>query len=107
MTWLLLNSWLLVGSVSGSMVAMMLARDLSFGGRLQSLVIGSLIGVFVGPSIVELWFSGFDPAVSRVPSTVCFFTGASGVAVMPVIIRRFKWMASRVQIKVLTEKADD
>lgn len=107
MTWLALNAWLLVGSVSGSLVAMMLARDLSFMGRLQSLLIGSLIGVFVGPSIVELWFHGLDPQVSRVPSTICFFTGASGVAVMPVIIRRVKWMAGRVQLKILTEKGDD
>lgn len=107
MTWLYQNSWLLVGSVSGSLVGMMLARNLSFWGRLQSLVIGSLIGIFMGPTIVEIWFSQYNPNGSRIPAAICFLTGSSGVAVMPVIIKRIKDWAGRVQFKVVAEKSSD
>lgn len=105
--WFFSNSWLLVGSFSGSMCAMFAARNLSLAGRLQTLIVGTLAGCFAGPFICELWFKGYDPAVSRVPSFVCFVTGAVALSVVPILIRRAKDFASRVDIKILTKGSPD
>ena len=108
MIWLVHNSWLIVGSVSGSIVTMALARNLSFQGRMQTLIVGSLIGVFLGPAIVEIWLSSLDPATSRIPTAVCFLTGSCGVAVMPIIIKRAKSWVERIQLPTIApEKKDD
>lgn len=106
--WLSLNAWLLVGSLSGSMCAMFSARNLAFRGRLQTLVVGTLAGCFTGPFICELWFSSYDPQTSRVPSFVCFVCGAVALAVIPVLIRRAKDIASRYEFRITrTEAGDD
>jgi hypothetical protein len=106
--WVSANAWLYNGSISGSLVAMMLARNLSLPGRIQALVIGSLIGIFFGPLVCEIWFHGYDPLKSRIPSAVCFAVGATGMAVMPILIRRSKWFAERFQFRIVSaEKRDE
>lgn len=86
--WWNAHSWLYTGSFSGSMVAMLMARNLRLLARMQSLVIGVLFGCAVGPLICEMWFSRFDPLVSRVPSAICFFTGMFALAVIPILMRK-------------------
>jgi uncharacterized membrane protein YeaQ/YmgE (transglycosylase-associated protein family) len=106
-SWLLHNSWLLVGSVSGSMCAMFAARNLNLLGRLQTLAVGTLAGCFAGPFVCELWFSQYDPLSSRVPSFVCFVCGAVALAVVPVMIRRAKDIASKFEIRLVRTGADN
>jgi len=105
--WFIANSWLLVGSFAGSMCAMFAARNLTLAGRLQTLVVGTLAGCFAGPFICELWFKSYDPMTSRVPSFVCFITGAVALSVIPILIRRAKDFASRVDIKIIAKGATD
>lgn len=106
--WFQGNSWLYVGSFSGSLVAMLMARGLTFTGRLSALTVGAVTGFFVGPFICELWFSSYDPQTSRVPSFVCFASGGFAVALIPIAIKRAKEWAGRYQIKlVAVEKSDE
>ncbi len=87
-TWWIAHSWLYNGSFSGSMIAMLMARNLRLWARIQSLTIGVLFGCMVGPLICEMWFSRYDPLVSRVPSAICFFTGMFALAVIPILMRK-------------------
>lgn len=106
--WAQTNSWLYVGSVAGSLVAMLMARGLNFSGRVSSLIVGTLTGLFVGPFICELWFKGYDPQSSRVPSFVCFATAGLAMALIPIIIKRAKEWTSKYQLRlVAVEKSDD
>lgn len=104
--WFSLNSWLLVGSFSGSMCAMFAARKLSLWGRLQTLVVGTIAGCFVGPAVCELWFSRYDPSSSSVPSLICFVCGAVALAVIPVLISRAKDVASKYDFKITRTESD-
>lgn len=106
-SWFIASSWLLVGSFAGSCCAMFAARNLTLAGRLQTLIVGTLAGCFAGPFICELWFSQYDPASSRVPSFVCFVTGAVALSVIPIFIKRAKDLASRVDIKILAKGPTD
>ncbi len=106
--WAQTNSWLYVGSVSGSLVAMLMARGLSFSGRMSSLLVGTLTGLFVGPFICELWFRQYDPQTSRVPSFVCFATAGLAMALIPIAIKRAKEIAAKYQLRVVAvEPTDD
>lgn len=107
LVWFFNNSWLLVGSFSGSMCAMFAARNLTIWGRLQTLVVGTLAGCFAGPFICELFFSEYDPARSRVPSFICFVTGAVALSVVPILIRRAKDIASTVDFKIVRKGGGD
>lgn len=105
--WVQTNSWLYVGSVSGSLVSMLMARGLSFAGRMSSLLVGTLTGLFVGPFICELWFRGYDPQESRVPSFVCFATAGLAMALIPVIVKRAKEWAAKYQLRVVAVEPTD
>lgn len=99
--WAQTNSWLYVGSLSGSFVSMLMARGLSFKGRISSLAVGTLTGLFVGPFICELRFSSYDPQSSRVPAFVCFATAGLAMALIPIIIKKAKEWAGKYQLKVV------
>lgn len=87
---------------------MLLARGLTFHGRMSSLFVGAITGFFVGPFICELWFSSYDPQSSRVPSFVCFATGGLSVALIPIIIKKAKEWVSKYQLRlVAVEKSDE
>jgi len=99
--WLQTNSWLYVGSIAGSLVSMLMARGLSFAGRMSSLLVGTLTGLFVGPFICELWFRGYDPQISRVPSFVCFATAGLAMALIPIAVKRAKEFAAKYQLRLV------
>ncbi len=101
------NSWLFVGSLAGSLCAMFAARGLTLWGRFQTLVVGTLAGCFAGPFVCEIWFKQYDPLVSRVPSFICFLCGAVALAVVPVLIRRAKDVASRIEFKIVRPGGSD
>jgi hypothetical protein len=105
--WFVANSWLLVGSFAGSLCAMFAARSLHIWGRIQTLVVGTTGGCFAGPFICEIWFSRYDPLSSRVPSFVCFVCGAVALAVVPVLIRRAKDLAGKIEIKIVNTGTDN
>jgi len=99
--WLQTNSWLYVGSIAGSLVSMLMARGLSFSGRMSSLLVGSLTGLFVGPFICELWFKSYDPQTSRIPSFVCFATAGLAMALIPIAVKRAKDFATKYQLRIV------
>lgn len=107
LAWWMESSWLFVGSLSGSFVAMLAARNLTIRGRLQTLLVGTVTGCISGPAICEIWFSSFDPQISRVPSFICFLSGLVALAVVPVVIKRFKDGAAGWNIKLVKESPDD
>lgn len=97
--------WLYVGSFSGSLIAMLVARRLHLMERLGGLVVGSLAGAFFGPAICEIWFAQYDPATSKIPASVCCFVGIIAVGVVPTLIERAKKAFSQWNFKI--EKAND
>lgn len=103
--WIAENGWLYVGSFSGSMAATWTMRDLDFKGRIQAVLIGTLIGLVSGPPICEIWFKGLSEG-SRIPSFVCFVCGAVGLAVVPTLIKRAKGLVDNYRI-VAVEKVDE
>jgi uncharacterized membrane protein YeaQ/YmgE (transglycosylase-associated protein family) len=105
--WVQTNSWLYVGSIAGSLVSMLMARGLSFAGRMSSLLVGTLTGLFVGPFICELWFSSYDPQASRVPSFVCFATAGLAMALIPILVKRAKEWAAKYQLRVVAVEPTD
>lgn len=101
------NAWIYVGSLAGSLVAMLAARSLNVWGRLQTLVVGTVAGCFAGPFVCELWFARYDPATSRVPSFVCFVCGMMALSIVPIAIRRIKDAASKWEFKVVRTGGDN
>lgn len=101
----MIDLWLYVGSFSGSLIAMLVARRLHLMERLGGLVVGGLAGVFFGPAICEVWFSSYDPSTSKIPASICCLVGLVSVAVLPVLIERAKKEAAKWTPK--TEKAND
>lgn len=105
--WIAEHGWIVFGSVAGSLVASVAARNMSIAGRIETLVVGTLFGCFVGPGVREIWFSGYDPAKSSVPATVCFMCGLVALPLVPVIIKWAKKVANNVPTKVVPTGASD
>lgn len=105
--WWTQNSWLYFGSLSGSLVAMMMARGLKITGRLQTLAVGTITGCVAGPAICEIWFSRYDPQESSVPSLVCAFVGLVALGVIPIIIKKFKEALTKYQFKIVPAEPHD
>lgn len=101
------SSWIYFGSLGGSFVAMFAARNLNVWGRLQTLVVGTISGCFVGPFVCELWFSQYDPATSRVPAFICFLCGMTALSLVPIVIRRIKDAASKWEFKMVRTGEND
>lgn len=105
--WWMQNSWLYVGSISGSLVAMLAARGLKFWGRFQTLAVGTITGCIAGPAICELWFSQYDPQVSKIPSFVCAFVGLVALGVIPIVMRKTKEWITKYQVKIVSAETPD
>jgi uncharacterized membrane protein YeaQ/YmgE (transglycosylase-associated protein family) len=105
--WWVENSWLLIGSVSGSLVAMISARNLRLWGRLQTLTVGSITGCVAGPAICEIWFKAYDPETSSIPSFVCAFVGLVALGVIPTVMRKTKEWIARYQFKIVHSESPD
>ena len=105
--WFSENSWLYVGSVSGSLIAMAAARNLKLLGRLQTLVVGTLSGCLAGPAICELWFSQYDPQISRIPSFICGLVGLTALGLIPIILKRSKEILEKYQFKIVATESPD
>ena len=101
MGWLAENSWLYIGSVSGSIIAMMMARNLSLSGRVQTLVVGTLSGCLAGPAVCEIWLSQYDPKTSSVPTLVCGFIGLVALGIIPIVMRKSKEWLEKYQIRIV------
>lgn len=106
-SWFTEFGWIVLGSVAGSLVAMLAARNMSVAGRVQTLLVGTLAGCFVGPAVCEIWFPDYDPKDSSVPALVCFVCGLVALAVVPTLIKRAKDIASKIQIKVVHSGASN
>lgn len=99
--WVSDHAWLYIGSICGSIIAMLMARGLTLGGRIQTLVVGTIAGCIAGPAICEVWFSGYDPKTSSVPSFICAFVGLVALGVIPIIRRNFEKLVSKWQFKIV------
>jgi len=107
MAWFAENSWLYVGSVSGSLIAMSAARNLTLAGRLQTLIVGTLSGCLAGPAICELWFAQYDPQNSRIPSFICGLVGLTALGLIPIIIKKSKDLLEKYQFKIVATEPHD
>ena len=107
LVWFAENSWLYVGSVSGSLIAMAAARNLTLLGRLQTLIVGTLAGCLAGPAICELWFSQYDPQTSRIPSFICGLVGLTALGLIPIILKRSKDFFEKYQFKIVAAESPD
>ncbi len=87
-------------------MAAIAARGMKLAGRVQSLIVGALTGVFVGPTICEFWFSRYDPLESRIPAFICFAVGGTAMSLMPIVVKRLKTLVERYEFKVVS-KSDD
>lgn len=105
--WLALNSWLFVGSISGSLVAMLMARGLNLRGRLQTLIVGTITGCIAGPAICEVWFSQYDPQSSRIPSFICAFVGMVALGIIPIAMKKSKDLLNKYQFKIVATETND
>lgn len=105
--WFVANSWMYVGSVSGSLLAMLTARGLNFYGRLQTLAVGTISGCVFGPVACEWWFSEYDPQASRVPAFVCAFIGMVALGIIPIVIKKSKELATDWEFKGFVRRSDD
>lgn len=107
LSYLVINSWVYVGSLAGSIVAMLTARNLSIWGRIQTLCVGTVAGCFTGPFVVEIWFRAYDPSVSRVPAFVCFVCGMMALSIVPIAMRRLKDVATNWQFTRIRTGGDN
>ena len=105
--WFMQNSWLYVGSLAGSLLAMLTARGLNLAGRLQTLAVGTISGCIFGPVACEWWFSDYDPQTSRVPAFVCAFIGMVALGVIPILIKKSKEFATDYEFKGFVRKQDE